>query len=203
MKLVSLILAAGEASRFGSIKQLALTQGQPMLNRVIEQHRGAGLEKVVVVLGANAELIKQQIDPSVDVVTAQNWRLGMGESIRAGVDFILHQRYPDASHIMIALADQIAVESLQIATLYKHIIHNLESIIASEYAGNVGVPACFPKRIFSDLLNLNSSNSDLQKGAKSILRANQQNLIKVKVPEAQFDIDTIEDMRRWRNSFTG
>nr|WP_252728724.1 nucleotidyltransferase family protein [Aliiglaciecola lipolytica] len=194
-----MILAAGEAKRFGSIKQLAVVQGQPMLNKVIAQHRLAGLDNIVVVLGANANLIKQQIDLSVEVVVAQNWQLGMSESIRTGVDFIVNQRYPQASHIFIGLADQIAVQSAQIAKLCSKALNNIDSIVTSEYGGNVGVPACFPAKRFSDLLNIGSSNTDLHKGAKSILQAHKQDLIRVKVPEAQFDIDTSEDMRRWCN----
>ncbi|MDO6692467.1 nucleotidyltransferase family protein [Aliiglaciecola sp. 3_MG-2023] len=199
MNIVSLILAAGEAKRFGSLKQLAVINGQSMLNTAITQHRLAGIDKIVVVLGAKANRIQQQIDPLVDVVLAPNWQLGMGESIRVGVDFIKHRRYPKTSNILIGLGDQVAVKSAQILKLCNAVKSNSTSIVAADYGDNIGVPACFPAHTFNDLLNLNSTNANLQKGAKTILSAYRQNVVTVNMPEAQLDIDTTEDLRRWCN----
>ncbi|GAC14863.1 nucleotidyltransferase family protein [Aliiglaciecola lipolytica] len=194
MNITSLLLAAGEGRRFGDVKQLADIDGMPMLNYVIKQHQLAGIEDIIVVLGANANKIVEQIDTSVQVVIANNWRLGMGESIRVGVEAINSREKTETKHVLLSLADQIEVKSPQIAKLCSQAAHAPSAIVAAEYANNIGVPVCFPTSMFPDLLNLDSKS-----GAKPVIQANKGKVIRVAIPEAQFDIDTTEDLRRWQS----
>lgn len=59
-----LILAAGHGTRFGGHKMLALLDGRPMLQHVLDLATEAGLDPLVVVLGADA----------AEVETAMSWR---------------------------------------------------------------------------------------------------------------------------------
>jgi CTP:molybdopterin cytidylyltransferase MocA len=67
------VLAAGEASRFGSPKQRLLLE--PVLERV----RRSSVEDAVVVLGAH------RVEASVRTVHCPDWRRGPGASLRCGL----------------------------------------------------------------------------------------------------------------------
>ena len=62
-------------------------------------------------------------------------------------------------------------------------------IIASAYAGTVGVPAIFPVRHFTAISQLQGDT-----GAKVIIENNLEQVIRISIPEAEIDIDTQEDL---------
>jgi molybdenum cofactor cytidylyltransferase len=57
-----IILAAGESSRMGKPKQLLPYQGQSLIQYMVQNGLRSLCFPVVVVLGANAPLIKQEIN---------------------------------------------------------------------------------------------------------------------------------------------
>jgi len=88
-----IILAAGEARRFGSPKQLALFNGRSMLQHVIELAVDAGYRPWVA-LGANRDAIRDQCAEALGnsvVVEVDDWRRGMGASCRAGGSGLLER----------------------------------------------------------------------------------------------------------------
>ena len=56
-----IILAAGSASRFGSAKQLLHFNNKTLLQHVIDEAVGSGVEPIVVITGANAGEIAKNI----------------------------------------------------------------------------------------------------------------------------------------------
>ena len=64
-----IILAAGSSSRFGDIKQLLPWRDKNLINTIIETALLADLDPVIVVLGANADVIQGTIEaPGIQVV---------------------------------------------------------------------------------------------------------------------------------------
>jgi CTP:molybdopterin cytidylyltransferase MocA len=59
-----------------------------------------------------------------------------------------------------------------------------ERVVASAYAGIVGVPAILPARTFPALMRLNGD-----RGARDVLRAEQERIETVPIPEAACDVD--------------
>ena len=57
-----LVLAAGEASRFGSAKQLAPLDGRPLLEHAVRAITAVPVGRVIVVLGAGAEEVIAGVD---------------------------------------------------------------------------------------------------------------------------------------------
>lgn len=85
-QVAGVILAAGQASRFGEIKQLLPWRDKNLINTVVETALLAGLNPVIVVLGANDEVIRATLDESaVRVVTNPDWDRGQSTSLKAGV----------------------------------------------------------------------------------------------------------------------
>ena len=102
--IAGLILAAGEGTRFGSEpKLLASLEGRPLLDWAIEaQSRVPALERIVVVLGANADLLLERVDfLDAEPVVCEDWRDGQSASLRFGAE-----QLADADKVIVTLGDQ-------------------------------------------------------------------------------------------------
>ena len=83
-----LILAAGDASRMGSVKQLLPFNNTTLIQTVIKNALGTKANKVFCVLGANIEVIKNEVKTdSVTFISNTNWKEGLSSSIVAGISF--------------------------------------------------------------------------------------------------------------------
>src|SRR6185312_5454279 len=99
---VGLILAAGAGRRFGSTKQLAVLRGRPLLAHAVAAMRAAPVERVIVVLGHDADAIRAAVDLSgVDAVVAEDWASGQAASLRRGL-----AEAGDADAVVVTLGDQ-------------------------------------------------------------------------------------------------
>ena len=97
-----LVLAAGAGTRFGGAKQLAEIDGRPMLEHVLAAMAGAPLDRVVVVVGAEAEAVLGGVDlHGAAPVVCDGWEEGMAASLRTGVDAL-----GDCDAVVIVLGDQ-------------------------------------------------------------------------------------------------
>lgn len=182
-----IILAAGASSRMGKPKQLLPFSGHSLIQHMVESGLTSRCFPVVVVLGANASLIKLEI-AELPVFVAENlqWTDGMGSSIRAGMEMLLTVN-PHVEGVLIMLCDQPYVK----ATLLNHFIEEYQAtrkpLIASSYADTLGVPALFHKMYFPMLQQLTG-----QEGARKII-ASASEVHTIPFPEGKVDIDTPED----------
>jgi len=80
-----LVLAAGAGRRYGRPKALVIRDGGPLVRRAATALRTAGLEQVLVVVGAQAERVRA-IAPELDFVDNPSWETGMASSLRTGLE---------------------------------------------------------------------------------------------------------------------
>jgi CTP:molybdopterin cytidylyltransferase MocA len=85
----AVVLAAGEATRFGSPKQRLL------LPFVLERLRASPVDEIVVVLGA------YDVETDARTVTCPDWERGPGASLRCGLQALP----PEAEAAVVVLAD--------------------------------------------------------------------------------------------------
>lgn len=181
MKIAALILAAGSASRFGSLKQLASINNKPMLQHCIDSANGPLSDNVYTLLGHQSKLIKSNIT-GTKVIEHPEWERGIGSSIAVGVDYLSK----DFEAILIMLGDQPMIKSAHVEQLIalfkeqhqdqlqkeqpkkaqsqKDQPQNYQQIVCSQYQNNLAVPAIFSKTHFHDLMQL-----DGDQGAKQLL----------------------------------
>jgi len=157
----------------------------------VQAARDSNITDIVVVLGSHSDEIRDEVTRLRTSHTLNaNWKLGMGSSIKAGVTFIQEQQ-PDAEGILIQLADQPRINGESLAKLIAQHQANPGKLIVAEYGAehgrSPGVPALFPKDLFSALLKMPDDA-----GAKKILLQHSNQLIRVSLPEAAQDIDTPE-----------
>jgi molybdenum cofactor cytidylyltransferase len=145
-------------------------------------------ERIVVVLGANAEAIKEAVDLNgISVALNPDWANGMAGSIRVGI-----QALPaTASAVLLMLCDQPLIGAAHLQNLLQTWQHAPERIAVSQYAESFGVPAVFPATFFAQLAGLTGD-----RGAKPLLMQYLETLVKVPLPEAALDIDTQSDFQR-------
>lgn len=184
------ILAAGASVRLGQPKQLLQFEGKTLLRRAVD----AAIEtnfKTVVVLGANFEVIKSEIeDLEVEICLNENWLDGMSSSLKTGLQKLL-EIAPNLSAVIVSLCDQPFVNSKVFTDLAENFRKTNALIVACEYGQTVGVPALFSSYIFDELLDLSSEN-----GAKQIIKKYLSQTKKISVPQAEIDIDTHEDYEK-------
>ena len=81
-----LILAAGEARRFGAQKLLAPLDGRPLVEHVINAANASCLEDIAIVVGANADALLTSVELGrVRVVRNPDPARGLASSLQAGL----------------------------------------------------------------------------------------------------------------------
>lgn len=183
--IAALILAAGEASRFGACKQLIEINGTTMLQSCINKANEVFPGSVYVVTGAYHGEISTAIQDAKFILNS-SWKQGIGSSIACGVREIESQH--DA--IMILLADQVAITVSDLKTMVTRF--NGSNIVCARYAGSRGVPALFAQNSFNEMKKLKGKT-----GAKSILNQSNENIIDIEISNAVIDIDTPADLERF------
>lgn len=185
-----IILAAGNASRFGSVKQLLHYNNKTLLQHVINEAVGAGADPVVVITGANADEITKSINNGrVEIVYNENWRQGMASGIIEGVRKLITLNN-DIENIIITVCDQPFVSATLFRQLYQTQNEGVQHIVASAYADTIGTPALFTQKYFDALLSLTG-----EEGAKKVIKANAGDVATVDFPQGAIDIDTEKDYK--------
>ncbi|NCD70971.1 nucleotidyltransferase family protein [Mucilaginibacter agri] len=189
-----IILAAGSSSRLGQPKQNLVFKDKTLLQRAIETGLASKCGPVIVVLGANAELIQPSIQyPGVRVMINQDWAEGMASSVKFAIMEVEKKKQIDSAIIM--LCDQPFVSAELLDNLGKTHLDAGTPIVASSYLNTIGVPALFHRSLFSELGKLTG-----HEGAKKIIKAHQDQITSIPFNMGGVDIDTITDYHRLINS---
>ncbi len=194
---VSIILLAAGASRRmrGLDKLLAEIDGNSMLRHCALAALGAKVSAVIVVMAPKKTLRQQTlVGLDVRVVLSPHWQKGMAASIRAGMAAIA----PETDAVIVALADMPSVASADYSALIAAYSpeNGREVCRARTQSGTPGHPVLFGKRFFRELAHLSGDA-----GGRDILSAYSRNIVDVATSgeAAAEDIDTPEDLAKWRN----
>jgi molybdenum cofactor cytidylyltransferase len=186
-----IILAAGASTRMNGPKQLLPYKEKSLVQQAIDTALATNSEQVILVLGANAERIREQTNTAgVEVVVNGSWKEGMASSVRLGIS-TLQQEFPDVDSATIMLCDQpfVTADLLQKLAITQE--QSGKKITASYYKQTAGVPVVFDKTLFPKLLKLEG-----QEGAKKLLSIYSDDVATVPFAEGEMDIDTEEDYQR-------
>ena len=190
------MLAAGASVRMGEPKQLLRFEGETLLRRAVNAAIGSECPPVIVVLGAEAERLSQEVvGLETQIIINQEWQEGMSSSIRCGISALEAITSEKAQAAILMLCDQPFVTSIVINRLIEEYHHTNAAIVASEYGtgkdNTRGVPALFSRLLFPDLMQLHG-----EEGAKRIIMRHASQVSAVIVPEAALDIDSPCDYRK-------
>lgn len=188
LRIAAVILAAGGSARFGTPKQLLAHHGENLVQRAARIATQAGLDPVIVVLGAFASSIELFLSgfDRLTIVTNDDWQTGQASSLRAGIKQAMSL---DSDAALILLADQPLIDETSIKRILD--AFNLEhKVVASNYSGVLGAPALFGREFFPALLELDGDH-----GAGAWLRENRDAVTTLNMDEAALDIDTPDDLK--------
>ncbi|HTQ11366.1 MAG TPA: nucleotidyltransferase family protein [Fimbriimonadaceae bacterium] len=192
--IVAIVPAAGLSRRFGGPNKLLQPfGGTTVVGAVIGRLAEAGLP-VVVVTGRDAELVAQavtrvEVPGHTTCVLNPDWETGgLGSSIAVGVGAA-----PQADGYLIALGDMPGLRVEAIRSLIECFEQgSSDSIVAPTYAedpAQPGHPVHFGSAHRDALAALSGDE-----GARSILRANPDKLIRLPLAGRLEDIDRPEDL---------
>ena len=208
----AILLAAGEATRFGSPKQLLDWKGKPFVRHIAETALHSGLWPVVIVTGFHAAEVESCLkDLPVHIVHNPEYQQGQSASIKAGLNFISSSACKtsriDKSDIttvafgefhvgvgaaIFLLADQPQISSEVIRALTESHARELQPILAplvlEERRAN---PVLFDRVTFLDLLQL---TGDI--GGRAIFSKYKVEYIPWHDDSLLLDVDSPEDYQR-------
>ena len=192
----AVVLAAGEAKRFGALKQVLPWRGIPLVAHVADQAlRCPDVDRVAITVGAEAEQVHAALaGRNVSVVLVAGWSEGQSRSVKAGLQ-ALAPRSPlpaPVSAVLFLLADQPGVSPELLSALIQRHRETLAPIVAPRHAGQRGNPVLFDQATFPEFDQL---EGDI--GARPIVRAHREEIAWVDwpTPEILQDIDVAADYK--------
>jgi len=203
-KLKIILLAAGKSERFNDIKLLAKVKQQDGSITLIE-HALQQIYKALNILNLNENnlhvatgcyhpQLAQLIGNRYSLSYCENAHLGLGHTIAQSVEKILNNE-ESTSHIMITLADQVALNFEDYVSLIKQSLATPDKLICAKAGQEIMPSAIFSQVYFNDLMTLKGD-----KGAKALLHRNKENLQEVLLSNAAIDIDTQQELINWYKS---
>jgi len=181
--IAGLVLAAGEARRFGASKQLARFRGRPLLEHALAAMAAAPLQRLVVVLGAGAAAIRSEVDlHGAEPVLCPEWSEGQSASL-AGIVALR-----EAEAVVVALGDQPFLSPRAVEAVIG--ARNPETPgVRATYGGVPGHPVVLERSTFSAILAL-----DGDEGARSLLAGPGTRHVACDGLGRPDDIDTREEL---------
>ncbi len=183
-----MVLAAGKASRFGSTKQLAHFDGDPLVVRAMRTAERVCGRRTLLVTGNDWENVAAACEP-LEGFMIHNPRFadGMASSLALGI----HSLRNVADGVLLMLCDQPLVSAEHLEKLVDKWTASPRSIFPSGYANTLGPPIIFPARYFDELMDIRGD-----RGAKSVMDAYSDQVVTIPFEDAAIDIDTPEDLRQ-------
>lgn len=186
-KVGCLIMAAGNARRFGENKLAAKLDGRTLIERALD---AVPREKFTAVVVVSQYLEILHLAESYGFVAVRNehpdW--GISHTIRLGTEILA--KHCDA--ILYQVSDQPLLERESIAKEVDFYLDHSDHIVGMGHNGKRGNPCIFPWTYFPELLALREDN-----GGNTVIRAHEENLLLYEVnPEQLTDVDTPEALRK-------
>lgn len=182
----AIVLAAGQATRLGTCKQLLRIGEKTILDLVLHNLRASKVDEIVVVLGAYAEEIQRTIRISERIVLNPDYERGMSTSIQAGLRAL--SDHTDAA--LIVLGDQPFVKPATIDQLVDERHRTGAAVVVPTFEGSRGNPVLIDRSLFAEMRDI---RGDV--GFRAIFGEHAQSLVKLDVDDRGVivDIDTKED----------
>lgn len=191
LKIGCVLMAAGDAKRFGENKLNRKLGGKTLIDAAFDTIPSEKLHKVAVVSQYNEVLNKADVANFVGVKN-KHPDFGISHTIKLGLDAV---DYCDA--VMFMVSDQPLLTKESVGKLIDCYISNPGYIVALGYNSTRGNPCIFPREFYPKLRELSEDH-----GGSSIIRLHEDRLIVLQAnhPDELSDIDTQLDLQRLQDT---
>lgn len=196
-----ILLAAGQSTRMGQLKAL-LPAGptDSFLTRILRTFSEAGVERQVVVLGSQADVLQAHVSAAgltPEIVVNAGFESGQLSSLLVGLAAADH---PSTEAVLLMLVDAPFVAASTVRSVIQRYRSTRAPIVRPVRGDAHGHPVLIDRSLFPLL-----RAADPSRGAKPIVRAHvsAEGDVRVDDPGAFMDIDTPDDYARARAESSG
>jgi molybdenum cofactor cytidylyltransferase len=197
LKIGAVLLAAGAGSRLGGrAKSLLELDGVPLIRRLIAALMDKGIHPIIVVLGHHGDAIEKVLhDLPVTRVRNPSPDDGQSTSLRMGLHAIDADENVNMDGVIVALADQPLIGTIEIAGLVEAFKARGERpMVVPRVAGEPGNPV-----VITAALRERWLAGDAHATGQRWRKANQSHIAWFDTDNQHYriDIDTLEDIARF------
>jgi molybdenum cofactor cytidylyltransferase len=188
----AVILSAGESSRMGRPKALLPIEGQNFIERIVGALTQSQVDRLVVVLGHNADVMRRQIEHlPIDIVINTEYKNGQLSSLQAAIRHIEKENRCDG--MLVHLVDHPYIDRRLVDLMIQRFYETKKLIVVPRHQQKRGHPVIFSRELFQELLN-----APVDQGAKAVVNAHRQETLEIEWQDEgiTLDIDTPELYRR-------
>ena len=180
MQTAGLILAAGGGRRYGMPKALVAYEGKLLVDRAAETLRAAGVERSVVVLGAEAPSVLEKAAELPPSVINPDWASGLGSSLRVGLEALSGT---PAEAVVVLLVDmpKVTAEAVRRVTA----LAADDALVMGGYGTRRGHPVLLGRQHWPGVIAAATGD----RGARDYLRAHADRVRVVPVDDVADDFD--------------
>ncbi len=185
----AIVLAAGESRRMGKLKPLLKFNDKTFLEQIISILKVSDIDRITIVLGAKADMIKNSVDLSgTNIVINKDYQKGQLSSLIAAI--VDTPQETDA--ILVCLVDNPFITKEVINKIIAKFKETNNPIVVPVFNRKRGHPTLFSRTLFSELVN-----APKDQGARYILHSNAEKVLELETSESTIlrGIDTPEDYR--------
>ena len=180
MKLGCVVMAAGNARRFGENKLAVRFRGKSLIRRTLEAVPQNVFDAVAVVT-QYSEIAVLAKEFSFAAIRNEHPDFGISHTIKLGLTELR-----DCDGVLFLVSDQPLLRQESVAELVELWKQQPDKIAALGHDGVRGNPCLFPARFFPELLELRED-----RGGNTVIRHHEGDLILLEVDGAElYDVDT-------------
>jgi molybdenum cofactor cytidylyltransferase len=190
--IIAVVLSAGESSRMGRPKALLPIEGQNFIERIVGALTQSQADRLVVVLGHNADEMRRQIEHlPVEIVMNTDYKNGQLSSLQAAIRHIEKENRCDG--MLVHLVDHPYIDRRLVDLMIQRFYETKKLIVVPRHQQKRGHPVIFSRALFEELLS-----APADQGAKAVVNAHRQETLEIEWQDEgiTLDIDTPELYRR-------
>ena len=180
MTIAALLLAAGESTRMGRLKQLLSWDREPLVAWQARQLRDGGAEDVVIVLGHAARDIEGAIPDFARIAVNNDYKQGRATSLRRGAEALTD----DVEAIVI-----LSVDQPRPAWLTRRLIERWRIdrplVVSPRFAKGFGHPILLDGALVQELREVNEATL----GLRAVIDMHVDRAVSIVVANDAIDVD--------------
>lgn len=187
-----MVLAAGKSTRMKENKLLLKVDGETLIERVVNAAVRSKADEVVVVLGYEAEKIRERIARlKCKIVVNERYEKGQSESVKAGLSGISG----NSEAVMVLPADVALIDAQSINIVLAEYAKSRSPIVIASYRNQSGHPILLDRTLFPEISEIDEDTF----GLKAVINRHRADVkyVDVGTENVLIDIDTQEEFNKY------